>query len=283
VEINGNTQVLVHLAYPSAHLQTPRLFNARCRARAYNAILVPWQVQPAALPQVLNALRVSDSVIGMIVTIPHKETVAALCDQLEGAAKRLTVANVVRKTPEGMLIGRMLDGEGFVGGLRQEGYDPHSKSALLIGAGGVAVAIADALLTAGVMRLAIANRSQDRAQRLVERLTAQYPDRAITVGAADAHGFDLVVNATSLGMQTGDPLPLDITTLASGTLVADVVMAPAMTPLLQAARQHGATIHPGIHMLTGQIDAFIDFVLGGDTACQQIQTIHSPISERVAP
>lgn len=268
MDINGKTHVFVHLAYPSAHLRTPQLFNARCAERGVDAVLVPWQVQPDNLAKVLDALRLSESVPGMIATIPHKETVAALCDRLEGAAAELGVANVVRKDADGALVGRIIDGEGFVGGLLKAGHDPRGRKALLIGAGGVSVAIADALVVAGVSELVIANRTPERAKRLVDRLLDRHPGRAVRVGAADAMGFDLVVNGTALGMKPGDALPVDPQTILPGSVVAEVVMAPPVTPLLQAARQRGATIHEGVHMLTGQIDPFIDFVLG-DRAAQR--------------
>ncbi|ODT76163.1 MAG: shikimate dehydrogenase [Pelagibacterium sp. SCN 64-44] len=273
MEINGRTHVFVHLAYPSAHLRTPQLFNARCRELNLDAVLVPWQVHPDHLGRVLDGLRISESVPGIIVTIPHKETVAGLCDRLEGPAALLKVANVVRKAEDGALVGRILDGEGFVGGLLREGHDPRGRSALLVGAGGVAVAIADALLAAGVSRLVIANRTLGRAQILVERLQALYPGRDIAVGPADATGFDLVVNATALGMHEGDPLPLDPVTIAPGAVVAEVIMAPPVTSLLEAARQRGAVIHAGVHMLTGQIDPFIDFILGAGTTASRIRSL----------
>lgn len=273
MEINGRTHVFVHLAYPSAHLRTPQLFNARCRELSLDAVLVPWQVHPDHLGPVLDGLRRSESVPGIIVTIPHKEAVAALCDRLEGPAELLGVANVVRKEEDGALVGRILDGEGFVGGLVREGRDPRGKAALLVGAGGVAVAIADALLGAGVSRLIIANRTIERAQRLVERLRGLHPGRDVAIGPADATGFGLVVNATALGMHEGDPLPLDLATIAPGTVVAEVVMAPPVTPLLRAAGARGAVIHEGVHMLTGQIDPFIDFILGAGTTASRIRSI----------
>lgn len=273
MEINGRTHVFVHLAYPSAHLRTPQLFNARCRELNLDAVLVPWQVHPDNLGRVLDALRLSESVPGIIVTIPHKEAVAALCDRLEGPADLLKVANVVRKAEGGALVGRILDGDGFVGGLVRAGHNPRGKPALLVGAGGVAAAIAYALLAAGVTRLVIANRTVERAQRLSERLQALYPGREIAVGAADATGFELVVNGTALGMHDGDLLPLDPGTIAPGAVVAEVVMAPAMTPLLHAARERGAITHEGSHMLAGQIDAFIDFILGTGTTASRIRPI----------
>lgn len=269
MEINGRTHVFVHLAYPSAHLRTPQLFNARCAERGIDAVLVPWQVQPDNLARVLDAMRVSESVPGVIVTIPHKEAVAALCDRLEGPAAQLGVANVVRKDPDGALVGRILDGEGFVAGLLAAGHQISGRNALLIGAGGVSVAIADALLGAGVSRLVIANRTPERAQRLVERLIELYPGRAIVTGQPDANGFDLVVNGTALGMKPTDALPLDPVTIAAGTIVAEVIMAPPVTRLLEEARARGAVVHEGRHMLTGQIDPFIDFVLGERAAQRQ--------------
>jgi shikimate dehydrogenase len=265
MEISGQTQVVVHLAYPSAHLKTPQLFNARCHERAIDAILVPWQVHPDHLAFVVDSLRRTESVPGMIVTIPHKEAVAALCDRLEGPAAQLRVANVVRKEPDGTLVGCILDGEGFVAGLKARGIDPKGRQALLLGAGGAAVAIANALLDAGVARLVVFNRTPERAERLVERLRALYPGRDISTGAADATGFDLVVNGTALGMKPSDALPLDAETIAPATVVAEVIMAPPVTELLHAAAARGAIIHEGRHMLTGQIDPLIDFVLAGRT------------------
>lgn len=260
-EINGLTRVVVHLAYPSAHVKTPQLFNARCRERGINAVLVPWQVHPDHLAKVMAALRVSESVSGVIVTIPHKETVAALCDRLDGAAEQLSVANVVRKDDGGLWHGRALDGVGFVAGLKAEGLPVKGRNALLAGAGGVAVAIAEALLAEGAASLTIANRTRDRAEKLAERLRSIYPEAAISAGTADATGCDLIVNGTSLGMKETDSLPLDIETVASGAIVAEVIMEPAETRLLQEAARRGAIPHAGRHMLTGQIDAFIDFLL----------------------
>jgi shikimate dehydrogenase len=261
MEINGRTQVLIHIAYPSAHLRTPQLFNARCTERGLDAVLVPWQVHPDNLVAVMNALRISESVPGAIITIPHKETVAALCDRLEGPAALLGVANVVRKDADGALVGRILDGEGFTGGLSRLGRNPAGKKALLVGAGGVSVAIADALLAAGVRELVISNRTEARAQALVDRLRALYPATPVSVGKADGTGFDLVVNGTALGMHDNDPLPLDPDTLERDSIVAEVIMSPPVTRLLEEARLRGATVHEGVHMLTGQIDPFIDFVV----------------------
>lgn len=269
MDIDGRTRVIVHLAYPSAHLRTPTLFNARCAERGINAVLVPWEVAPDDLAATWNALRKARSVPGAIVTIPHKETAATHCDLLEGVAKDLCVANVVRRDEQGRLIGRLYDGLGFVAGMRTQGLDPAGKRTLLLGAGGAATALAQALLEAGTAEIVIANRNAERAEALAARLRSLYPRSLIGTGAADAKGFDLVVNATSVGLD-GDPAsPLDIATIEPGSVVADIVMKPAMTPLLLGAQARGARIHLGEHMLAAQIDLFIDFLLGEAVPAQE--------------
>jgi shikimate dehydrogenase len=266
MRIDGTTAVLVHLAYPSAHLRTPQLFNPRCVERGINAVLVPWQVHPDHLAQTMESLRRAESLAGAIVTVPHKETSARLCDRLEGVADTLKVVNVIRRESDGTLTGRILDGEGFVGGLRDHGFEPEARSALIVGAGGVALAIAAALIEAGTARLHVANRTRARAEAMLERLRTLARDRGLAVELAvteaDPSGLDLAINATTLGMHEGDALPIPPETIAPAMTVAEVVMAPEITPLLEAARARGARVVPGRAMLTGQIDPFIDFVLG---------------------
>ena len=266
MEIDGRTRVVVHLAFPSAHLRTPTFFNARCRERGLGAVLVPWEVGPERLAETWHALRHTRSCAGAIVTIPHKESVAVLCDDLEGVAAALGVANVVRRTDDGRMIGRLHDGEGFVAGLRADGIEPRGRRALLLGAGGAATALAAALLAAGIAHLSIANRDRTRAETLVARLRALHPGRPIEAADADAAGYDLVVNATSVGLG-GDPAsPVDVATIGPGTVVADIVMKPAVTPLLRGATERGARTHGGEHMLVAQIDLFIDFLLADGRA-----------------
>jgi shikimate dehydrogenase len=265
LQIDGTSSVLVHLACPAAHLQTPQRFNRRCAERGINAVLVPWQVQPDNLAAMMQALRNAESVAGMVVTIPHKETAARLCDRLEGVADLLQVANVIRREADGSLTGRILDGDGFVGGLRAENVQIAGRSALIVGAGGVALAIGAALIESGVARLHIANRTQARAEEMRARLALLAEKIGartdLALSEPDPAGFDIVVNATALGMYDGDALPVSPDRLTPQMTVAEVVMVPAITPLLRAAEARGARTVPGSAMIAGQIDPFIDFVL----------------------
>ncbi|WP_454733508.1 MULTISPECIES: shikimate dehydrogenase family protein [Cupriavidus] len=260
--IDGRTRVVVILAYPAHHVRTPAFFNARAAALGRNAVLVPWQVSPAQLPGALAGLRAVENLAGVIVTVPHKQEVARLCDELEGVAADLGVCNVARRTPDGRFVGRVFDGVGFVAGLRAQGIDPAGKRTLLLGAGGAATAVAAALLDAGVAQLAIVNRSRGKADALAAQLKAKRPGAAVASAAGPAGDWDLIVNGTSLGLKPDDPLPLDPALLRPETIVAEVIMQPAQTPLLLAAKARGCRIHLGEHMVTAQIDLLADYLLG---------------------
>ncbi|MGO4328633.1 shikimate dehydrogenase [Cupriavidus sp. 2TAF22] len=260
--IDGRTRVVVILAYPTHHVRTPAFFNARAAALGLNAVLVPWQISPEQLPGALAGLRQVENLAGVIVTVPHKQQMARLCDELEGVAADLGVCNVARRTPDGRFVGRMFDGVGFVAGMRAEGIDAAGKRALLLGAGGAATAVAAALLDAGVAQLTIVNRSRDKADSLVAQLKAKRPGAPVASAASPAGQWDLVVNGTSLGLKPDDPLPLDPATLGAHSIVAEVIMQPAQTRLLLAAKARGCRIHLGEHMVTAQIDLLVDYLLG---------------------
>jgi shikimate dehydrogenase len=193
--------------------------------------------------------------------MPHKVSAARLVDRLHPTAALVGAVNIVKREPDGTLVGAMFDGVGFVDGLRAAGQDPSGRRSLLIGAGGAGRAIAFALAEAGVTDLTIANRTAVTAENLAVDVNTAYPTCTVVGGAADGHGYELVVNATSLGMHAGDALPLDPATMSPGTLVAEVVMRPDVTPLLRAAEERGCTAHRGRHMIDAQTRrtcAFLD-------------------------
>jgi shikimate dehydrogenase len=155
----------------------------------------------------------------------------------------------------------MLDGEGFVAGLRAAGHEVRGRRVFLAGAGGAAAGIAFALGKHGAAALTIHNRTSARADDLVARVQAAWPRLAVARGGPSPAGHDLVVNATSLGMRPDDDLPLDPGGLAPGMLAAEAVISSAPTPFLAAAAGHGARVHPGLRMLEAQIELLIDFML----------------------
>lgn len=261
--ITGNTQIFGILADPIHHVKTPQRINQLFTERQIDGVMVPMHVKTGELAQAVQGLRAVRNLSGFVVTVPHKTAVVALCDELTPEALRTEAVNVVHCTTDGRLIGGMLDGEGFIVGLRSRGLDPVGRSVYLAGAGGAASAIAFAMARAGVSRLTIANRTADKAQQLVDRIAHHYPLLSLAVGSSDPIGHDLVVNATSLGLRPRDALPLDADRLEPEQIVAEIIMQPEETPLLLTAKSKGCRIHYGAPMLASQIELMATFMTTG--------------------
>jgi shikimate dehydrogenase len=269
--ITGATRVYLHLAHPSAHARTPQVMNAEFARRGVDAVAVSADVAPGDLGGFARGLRGWRNLAGLSVTMPHKEALAVHVDELVGPAVLIGAVNVVRREVDGRLVAANTDGQGFVIGLREAGHELAARRVLLTGAGGAGRAVAFAVAGAGAAGLTIANRTAARAERLARDIAASYP--AVTVAVAVASpppgpaGHDVVINATSLGMQPGDPLPVAVSRLAAGTLVCDIVTRPAQTRLLDEAAARGCVPHPGLPMLAGQVDLILDFLgLSGNRA-----------------
>lgn len=259
-EITGKTKLYAIVADPILQVKTPQNLNRLFAQRGIDAVMVPMHVPADGLEGWVAAMRGVRNLGGMVVTVPHKTAIARLCDALTPAAAMVGAVNVVRREPDGKLVGDILDGRGFVAGLRASGIEPAGKRAYLAGAGGAASAIAFSLAEAGVSLLTIHNRTQSKAQEILSRLRVAYPGVVMQAGSDDPSGHDLVVNATSLGMAENDPYPLDVTALTSDQTVAEIIMRPEMTPLLIAAQRKGCTIQLGMPMLTGQVELMAQFM-----------------------
>jgi shikimate dehydrogenase len=260
MEISGHTQIFGILADPIHHVKTPQGINRLLEARRFDGVMVPIHVGAEGLGAMVDGLRRMNNLGGFVVTVPHKTAMPALCDELTPAAQRIGAVNVVRRTAAGRLVGGMLDGEGFVAGLRSEGIEPAGLAAYLAGAGGAASAIAYALAQAGVSRLTVANRTPARAEELIARLKEDFPGLAMELGTEDPSQHDLVVNGTSLGLREGDVLPLNTSRLSADQIVAEIIMQPAETPLLRAARAKGCRVQFGAPMLASQIALMAAFM-----------------------
>jgi shikimate dehydrogenase len=153
----------------------------------------------------------------------------------------------------------MFDGEGFVRGVQHKGVELRDARCLVVGAGGVGSAIAASLAGAGAATLGLYDTRAEAAAALAGRLQRHYPSLDVPHGSSDPAGYDVVVNATPLGMRDGDPLPFDVGRLGPGTFVGEVVMSQHMTPLLRAAAARGCRVQPGLDMLFEMIPAYLEF------------------------
>jgi shikimate dehydrogenase len=262
-QITGHTKLFGILADPIHQVKTPQGINRIFERETFDGVLVPIQVDANHLASVVQGLRQMKNFCGFVATVPHKSAMLALCDEVTPDAKLIGAVNVVHRRVDGRLIGTMLDGEGFVAGLRQEGIEPSGQRAYLAGAGGAAGAIAFALARAGVRQLTIANRTTEKVRLLIERMRSLYPTLALSVGTEDPSDHDLVVNGTSLGMLPADALPLDLAKLRAQQTVAEIIMQPKETPLLIAAKAIGCRVHFGEPMLSCQLALMAAFMRTG--------------------
>ncbi|MDZ3992750.1 shikimate dehydrogenase [Pseudomonas sp. Teo4] len=252
--ISGHTRLFAIVAEPIQHVKTPEEINALMAARGDDRVMVPLHVSPDQLADAVQGLRAMRNLDGFVVTVPHKGAIVHLCDSLSAAAQQVGAVNVVRRQADGRLHGDMLDGVGFVAGLRRAAIEPAGMTVYLAGAGGAAQAIAFALAEAGVARLTIANRTRDKAEHLVSRLAGLFPAVTFEVGSPDPSGHALVVNATSMGLREGDDYPCDVARLSREQIVAEIIMQPEHTPLLKAAAERGCRVHQGRPMLQCQVE-----------------------------
>lgn len=260
VEISGRTRVWSILADPIIQVKAPQMLNAVMAEQNVDGVMVPMHVAADDLPMALQGLRRMQNWQGCVVTVPHKSPIVDLLDRVSPAARSVGAVNVVRRTSDGQLVGDILDGVGFVRGLANHGINPRGMSAYLAGAGGAANAIGFALADAGISRLAIANRTASKAHNLVEKIAKAFPSLPVEVADRNPADYDLVINATSLGMKSDDALPFAVDHLTPDQTVAEIIMVPEETAIMAAARAKGCRVHPGRPMLLAQRDLMIEYL-----------------------
>jgi shikimate dehydrogenase len=210
------------------------------------------QVPGLELEGFFRGIRAAQNVDGLFVTMPHKSRMLALLDDADPSARRVGAVNVARRETGGRWRGAMFDGYGCVLGMLWLGADPKGRHALLIGAGGAGRAIAFALMEAGVARLVITDQDERRASSLVEDLKSAALTGEVRLGPADAHGFNLIINASPLGMMPDDPSPVDTGRLDAVAAVVDITMGAVPSALLTAAAGRGCRVQDGRAMHEGQ-------------------------------
>ncbi|SPB14135.1 shikimate 5-dehydrogenase [Caballeronia novacaledonica] len=257
--INGNTGLIAHIGYPTHAFKSPMIYNPYFEHAGVNAVVVPMGCKPEHFPTFLKSIFSLENTRGALVTMPHKVTTVGLLDDASPTVKIAGSCNAVRRADDGRLIGDMFDGEGFVRGVRRKGCKLEGARVLVVGCGGVGSAIAASLAAAGVAWLSLFDARTETALGLKERLTAHYPRLEVTTGSNDPAGYDLVVNATPMGMNDGDPLPVDVERIAPDTFVGEVVMKTEMTAFLKAVQARGCRFQVGSDMLFEQIPAYLEF------------------------
>lgn len=262
--ISGKTKVFFMVADPINHVRAPEVLNHRFEATGLNAVMVPCHFSALDFPAAWAAMKCMQNLGGLVVSVPLKELAFDLSDEISDSARKIGVANVIRREPDSRMIAANFDGLGFIVGMLSGGADAAGRHALLLGAGGAGRAIAIYLAEHGVLSLRIHDINVDKARELSAELQLRYPHITVQSGLNEVADADLLVNATPLGLQPNtDPLPVDVTQLHPAVLVADIVMKPRETPLITAARAAGCEVRYGDGMLDSQLDLMLDHLLAG--------------------
>ncbi len=271
--INGDTELIAHLGFPTHAFKAPLIYNPYFESVGVNAVVVPMGCKPDAFAEVLRNLFRLENIRGALITMPHKVSTVGLLDEVTRTARVAGACNAVKRLPDGRLVGDMFDGEGFVRGVRRKGLVLAGARALVVGCGGVGSAIAASLAAADVAELALFDVQDASALALAQRLRTEYPQLKVTTGSKDPAGFDLVVNGTPLGMNPGDPLPVDVERLSPQTFVGEVVMRTEMTAFLAAAQARGCRVQIGSDMLFEMIPAYLEFFGYPTATADQLRTV----------
>jgi len=259
VIINGDTWLYPLLGYPTDIFKAPLVYNPYFEKIGVNAAVVPMGAKAENYSAILRAVFQLTNVKGALVTMPHKMTTFSLVDEVSVASKIAGSCNAVLLRGDGSLYGDLFDGEGFVRGLRRKGCNIEGARALVVGSGGVGSAIAASLSGSGVVALGLFDTRPKSAEALAGRIQQHYPNIEVVVGSNDPTGFDIVVNATPIGMNATDSLPMDVTRVDPSAFAAEVVMRKEYTEFLTAAKAKGCRVQVGSDMLFEQIPAYLEF------------------------
>lgn len=259
MKISGTTRVFLILGDPVAQVRAPEVFNHVFRQHGVDAVLVPAKVRPSRLTDFARHALLADNIDGLWLAIPHKTAMVALLDLCDSLGRVAGAVNAARRNSDGSLEGALFDGMGFVKALDHFGIDMQGRRVLIVGIGGGGVAIAASLAARGVGQLALHDAMPGRAIEVAARLRSAFGVDVTAPGSSDPRGFDLVVNSTPLGLNTGDPLPFDVARIDRTAAVVDILMKNQPTPLLRACAARGITAHPGYEMMVQQMPEYLSF------------------------
>ena len=253
------------LGDPVEHSLSPQMQNAALNHEKINMQYARFRILPAELREALNRVR-DLKFVGLNLTIPHKVSALEMVDRIDDDAKQIGAINVIKFESDKML-GFNTDGRGFARAIREEfSVDLRDLRVMVLGAGGAARAIALECAKSRCERLVIANGTLEKGERLVEKLRSffegpkvfgpvprlqaiRWEEAAFQFQIANV---DLIVNATPVGLNRGDPSPLSSRLLAPHLMIYDTIYSAKQTPLVSAAIEAGARAVNGLSMLLHQ-------------------------------
>lgn len=258
MNITGKTKTLGIFGYPISHTLSPAMHNAVIKALGLDMVYLPFEVKPSSLKEAINGIK-SLGIIGVNITIPHKEAVIRFLDDISEEARLVGAVNTI-VNKDRKLVGHNTDGSGYIASLKEElGFNPKSKRIIIIGAGGAARGILVALAIKKPKAITVANRTLSRAVSLIKTFKEKFSDTKFeAIGIDDKmlkmsfNSADLLVNTTSVGMKQSKALKIPLETLPKVAIVSDIIYNPLETALLKKAAKLGLATHSGLGMLIHQ-------------------------------
>ena len=258
MNITSKTKTLGIFGYPISHTLSPAMHNAVIKALGLDMVYLPFEVKPSNLKEAINGIK-SLGIIGVNITIPHKESVIRFLDDISEEARLVGAVNTI-VNKDRKLVGYNTDGSGYMASLKEElGFNPKSKRIIIIGAGGAARGILAALATQKPKSITVANRTLSRAVSLIKAFKGKFRDTRFEAINLDDNmlkmsfnSVDLLINTTSVGMKQSKALKIPLETLPKIAIVSDIIYNPLETLLLKKAKKIGLTTHGGLGMLVHQ-------------------------------
>jgi len=257
--VTGSTRLYAIIGDPIAQVRSPETINARFASAGVDALLFPAHVTEDRFEPAVRGLMSLANLDGLVVTVPHKVRMMAMAMRVEEGARVVGAINVLRREGDGSWTGAMFDGAGMVRALRTKGGRLEGRTVILYGAGGAGSAIAFSLAEAGVKSIDFVDPMNERIAALTGRLKEAFPNCRFGIVDSWHARFDMVVNASPVGMHGNDAMPGEIGSLNSDTIVGDVVVSERPTALIRHASAHGCLSVTGREMHAGQIDAILRF------------------------
>ena len=262
--VTGKTRLYAIIGDPIAQVRSPETINARFASAGVDAFLFPAHVTEERFEAAVRGLLSLANLDGVVVTVPHKARTMSMATRVEDGAKLVGAINVLRREADGSWTGGMFDGAGMVHAFRSKGARLEGRAVLLYGAGGAGSAIACALAEAGVRSIDVIDPMNGRVTALIDRLRDAFSNCQFTKVDSWHSRFDMIVNASPVGMSADDGMPGEMGALDPETIVGDVVVSERPTSLIEHASVHRCLSVTGREMHAGQIDAILQF-FGFDT------------------
>ncbi len=261
--IHGSTDLYLIPGDPVTNVRAPRMFNAVFARCGIDAVMVPVQVPVRDIAVFMRTAFLARNLRGMVIGPPHKPRVLDMLDGYSVFGRVARSVNAVRRTADGQLEGDLFDGEGFTEALDHFGIPYRGKRVLVLGAGvsaaAIGLALADGGTVDGAAQIAFFDPVAGRAAGLAAQLDSYFDAEVAAADTNDPAGYDVVVNATPLGLRPDDALPCDVGRLDGHAAVFDILLRGQPTPLVRAARARGLHAQPGFEMLVQQTPYYLDY------------------------